>query len=702
MVKAFKVFSLGWVSVITFFVFLSQSIGSFASESSWLVLSDKDLKVSPNSALDFSKQFPSVGSGKLIDERILCAPMLFTGVHDYFPPKDDLDEIVVQLKLRGYNMVRFHFLDTTLMKDAKTDFDFNSVQFDRLQYFLSSLKKAEIYWMIDAATSWNGAYGDVGPNRRVRHYRMKLMVHFDEKEQRHWKKMVNLILTRVNRYTGQSTISDPNLKVITLFNEMGLAFNTNKGYTDKVKTMFLAWSESKGYNFDNAPSKKEVSNRAALMNQFLGMTEVQTLNWMSSYIRGLGFKGEITAFNNGKNMQAMYARQFLDLNSVHAYYDAPSNYMRKGSTIKGLSSIETLLPYIQYFSLVRELGKPFIVDEYDHPFWSKWRREAGIAVPAYAAFQKWNGLCRYANPIVLDYPLVQTSKRDAVHTMGVGGDPIARAGETLSALLFRRGDVLAGSQSVGVVIREEELLGNKARRRMIPAAYSKLAFLTPIGNIPESKYMVKDHSRLLKPDLYIEYDSKKGNRVVWRDNLSLLTKNGIGHHNIKSDRYLNSTSQIELLPAEKQMKVITSKTEAVVFDTVIKPIILDKVQILRSSGSGLVSFSSLDLNALEKSDRILIIYATDARNSGSKYSKDGKRLLEIGSLPVQIKSESISLSYENNLFNHFSLYALNLKGDRVESIPVWQRGNKLLFDIKLSNLKNGPSLYFELIKERDK
>ena len=93
------------------------------------------------------------------------------------------------------------------MKDAKSDFDFNAEQLDRLHYFLAKTKEYNIAWMIDAATSWNGADASVGENRHLRTNNFNLLVHFDRSVQDHWKRLVKDILATVNPYTKIKTIT---------------------------------------------------------------------------------------------------------------------------------------------------------------------------------------------------------------------------------------------------------------------------------------------------------------------------------------------------------------------------------------------------------------------------------------------------------------------------------------------------------------
>src|SRR5690606_30142968 len=105
------------------------------------------------------------------------------------------------------------------------------------------------------------------------------------------------------------------------------------------------------------------------------------------------------------------------------------------------------------------------ISEYDHLFWNRYRYEAGLMMSAYAAFQDWDVLCRHAHgPIVLAYGEPYPHKR-AMLPYAIALDPVARAGETLAALLFRRGDVSPSRVTVPFQVRGVEDLSADMQAR---------------------------------------------------------------------------------------------------------------------------------------------------------------------------------------------------------------------------------------------
>ncbi|RMD58334.1 hypothetical protein D6833_12990, partial [Candidatus Parcubacteria bacterium] len=289
----------------------------------WPVVSDRSLAIVEGSALDFTQIFgtphpikaPIVvrEDGHLaIDTparprfRAFCAVATFNGPHGGFPSHREANRLVMQWVRAGYNLVRFHHVETALMEGRKRDFDFDPEQLDRFLYLLAAAKRRGIYWMIDAMSSWNGAYADVGKNRFKRVHHLQLDLHFDKKAREHWKQLIYRLLGTRNPYTGMQIIEDPALAIVTVANELGILYNARRGYPPELIARFRKWrrehfpSEAGG----PIPGRYARSRQAALMNRFLAEVERETAEWMIGQLRQLGYSGLVTAYNNGKAIQA--------------------------------------------------------------------------------------------------------------------------------------------------------------------------------------------------------------------------------------------------------------------------------------------------------------------------------------------------------------------------------------------------------------
>jgi hypothetical protein len=143
--------------------------------------------------------------------------------------------------------------------------------------------------------------------------------------------------------------------------------------------------------------------------------------------------------------------------------------------------------------------------------------------------------------------------------------------------------------------------------------------------------------------------------------------------------------------------VITDKTEAVAFGAILPPP-LANLTIKNASAPALLAASSLDNLALEQSKRILLIYATDARNTGMTFADaKSKVLTNLGTLPVLIKNSQISFSLNNINTTNLHLYALKLNGQRTVELPITKTNNNSLnIELNLNTISNTPTTYFEL------
>jgi hypothetical protein len=694
----------------------------------WLPVRDVDLRIVPGSALDFSALVDSPASlqqriglnsegrlaqasGKGERQRFLCAPLVYSGPHGGFPSKVESDELAKQLRLHGYGLARLHLVDAALMKGRKKDFDYDPEELDRFHYLLAALKKQGIRWMIDAATSWNGAYGDVGSRFNRGEHRLKLSVHYDEESQAHWKKMVATILNVKNPYTNTVILDDPALAVLTLFNELGVNYGAKKNYPPELKARFKAWKQAQGIRADrdgegrdddDGPQRLEISSRAALMQRFLTETEQATAKWMSDYVRGLGYKGLITAYNNGKSIQSAAARGAMDVVSLHGYHDIPEEHARPGSEQEADSAIGVELAYVQYFGIHRYLDRGFIVDEYNHAYWNPWRREAGITLPAYAALQDWDAICRYSNPVQLRYSKDSNRRARSLTPFGVGLDPIARAGETLAALLYARGDVSTARQRVPIVGSSEFFNGPASAVNAMPVSISRLSLVTGTGLVNESRSQAAIRADAADSQTKTRWyaGALSRNEEGWRKNLRQLRTSGLLPEENRSTPdgqvFESDTGELLLETRAKTMRVATARTEAFVFADKL-PAAATHLKIEKADVPAMVSVSTIDGKALKESRRMLLIIATDAVNTGDRFSQDRKRLEALGRLPAIIQPIKLTLLLRGLNANEFTLHALNLAGERVESLATTSNPDGLNFTIDTAALRNGPTTFFELV-----
>lgn len=645
----------------------------------WLPVREISLELRTGSPLDFSSMLPNptidddhrliagrdgrLTFAKSPDKpvRMLCASLAWSPASGGFPDHDTADRYARQLAMHGYNIARLHFVDASLMFGRDKDFNFDPETLDRIHYLLAALKKNGIYWMMDGLSSSRGAYGgfddrwDNGGN-------LKLQLYFDNEAFAHWKRMQEMILGRVNPYTGVAPIRDDALAVVILANENGIEFDTvvhdwpgKAPYDAALAKPFNEWLAKRygstealakawpdlgaGERLEDAtvalPADRYAdSSRLRELQAFFVETERATAARMSEVLRGLGYRGLVSTYNNWPTVQTALSRRDLEAVTMNTYHDWVSGYA-PGSTTTQTSSIADGVNYVRMIAAARWLGKPFVISEYDHLFWNRYRYEAGLAMPAYAALQGWDTLCRHGHgPIVLAYGEPFAHKK-AMLPYAIALDPIARAGETLAALLYRRGDVATSGVTIPFAVRGEADLSDDMQARE-PEFLTDLALVGRIGL--EDANRVGDVLAVTQPRRQSAEDVLKG----LRERGMLASDNGT---NVDAGIYQSSTGEILLNRFAGQLRVSTAATEAAAFSSLREPLDLGVLNVERADGNGLVALSALDAGAsLATSRRFLLIFATDAQNTDMAFRDSEEKVIEdFGRLPVRLREGSVDL-----------------------------------------------------------
>ncbi|MFM9913834.1 MAG: hypothetical protein ACKVN9_09905 [Methylophilaceae bacterium] len=744
------------------------------ADDGWRPIKDVSLLIEPGSILDFSQLVPQekLDSSRLLvanngyfatqsepnrPRRFLMASLGFAGATGGLPDHALADLYARQLRLHGYNMARLDFVEETLMLQRKIDFDFNPDQLDRFYYLLAALKKEGIYYVLNGLSSDNAAYGNI-KERWVDQRHAKLRVYFDPEMQAHWKKLMERMLASVNPYTKTSTLADPALAGIIMVNEGGLAFVTRGGVPNELRPLFSEWLKKKyGNNVALAKAwKGELTHGESLeaksvgfpkpdawtgsrmsdTQQFFADLEKSTADWMTLHFRQLGYKGLVTAYDNWLSPAMHVTRGQLDWVDMHNYFFEPTSFTTPGSVMRQESLFEDNAKYIRELAAGKHIGKPFTTSEYGQVFWNKYRRESALAFPAYASFQDWTMICQHAGAIDLSYAATG-GRKDAIYPFVLGLDPIARANETLAALLFLRGDVAPAKHMIGVKLTPKFVYQDSAFLGNMPTDISRLSLVTGIGldwqgrleasgqyeaqvepgnanlNVPgkaNANQVENEQSLAARLDeLAHKYAGKLGPKISktalivedrWASRVAAIRQKGIlaatNQTNAMSKVYQTDTNQILMDSEKKRLTVITPKTEAVVFD-MPEPITLANLQIESADSPALVSVSAMDDQPLESSKRMLLILATDARNSDMRFADAAETTLQsLGRKPILMKTAVVKLHLKNTNKTQLKVYSTTLRGKRGDVIPVIQEADGISFVLDTKQLSHGPSTYFEI------
>lgn len=723
------------------------------AKDGWMPLKDVALTASkPGNALDFSALLDSGPAGrygwatilpnghigferKPSGQRFLAASFAFSSGNGGIPDKATTDRLVIELQRTGYNLVRLHFVDAQLMTGRDKDFDFDTVQFDRLHYLMAKLKEVGIYWIVDGLTSNNAAYGDVRPNRYVKKHAAKIDALVNEAGFSHWSALVERLWAVKNPYTGIAPIRDEAMLGVILVNEGSVGFLATTGgnkYPAALAAPFRAWlfkryltdfalRQAWGTALDKVESLTGVVSvpdsvrgndpRDKDFAKFLVDLEVAGFNAMNSHVRRLGFKGLTTAFDNWGFLNADVTRAALPWVDMHSYHALPSAHGQPGSRIAQTSVHTNVGRYVRELTNARQWGKPFTVSEYGQPFWNQWRHESAALVPALAAHQGWDAICLFAeSPISFEYAASPFRRQQAMYPFGVGNDPIARAGERLAAMLFLRGDVASSTNRIRLHLDQNKLLTRSGGWEQVPEGLSRLGFISAIGL--DFSPMPKDSAAgELSVDL-------TGRRPPWLSQLETgLLKAGVS---------AVATSATPLIDADIIDSTNISRPKDLVFQSDTKQILLDSgagrisVNTAKSlvavsqggdidvgnlsaralSGPALIAVSSLDGLPVSESRRLLMWVLTDAINSGMTFEDSERTTIRaVGNWPPMVRTVRAAIRLQHGSANRLRVWPLSLNGERRDPLKVETVGGALKIDVDTASLTDGPALFYEIATE---
>jgi hypothetical protein len=643
-------------------------------------------------------------------QRFLCASQPLGPPTSGLPSYAVIDTYAHQLRLHGYNLARFHRLESLLMPNATQDFGFDPVQLDRLYYLMAALKREGIYWLVDGLSQDRGGYAQPAGHD------INLGVYYDPAEQDHWQQLVAKLWGAKNPYTQLSTLEDPALAGIILVNEGGLDFvlryasaapaGLQARFVDWLKarygdtaTLAAAWgdlapTESLEQGVINIPINMTTrSARQADLQRFYTDLEKSTVDWMTQHLRGLGYPGLVTSLDNQVSLQSHASRSHLAWVDQHRYHDYPTSNLT--STRSQASSLDKGAEYVQDLAASRFWGRPFTVSEYGQPFWNAWRRESGLVVPGYARLQGWDLICEHASgPIELAYDQSSSERKQAIYPFGVGMDPITRVGQTLAALLFLRGDVAPARARIAVELSPSYVFDEHAGLGELPADVTRLSLLTGVG--------LRWEGSTTGANLIVRPGDLATATAPWATRVRQLRTAGLLPTDNATDAaagvYQSDTGELRLETQERRLRIITPDTEAVVFDQGL-PLTLSRLTVEASDGPALVAASALDGRPLGDTSRALVMLATDAQNSGMTFADaEQTTLVDLGQLPVLLRRARVTIRLAHNNPAGLTLYATALNGSRRESIPLEQIAGGIRFTLDTAALANGPTTFFELVK----
>ena len=243
--------------------------------------------------------------------------------------------------------------------------------------------------------------------------------------------------------------------------------------------------------------------------------------------------------------------------------------------------------------------------------------------------------------------------------------------------------------------------------------YAKLAFVTRLGSLypeikplgkvgeitPDVRFVPENFSGLSVGQWYISADtSNSGKELPFFE--ELRKKNILSPENPtdpKRKYYVSETGELMLNAEEKTMRVITPRLEGAILKT-NAPVALKNLEIRSCSRPATVVLAALDgLKTLKEANRFLLIFSTNAFNSGSIFDSDALRFwLDAGNTPQIIETGVLDLSFADGKEELPEIWALNFDGTRAQKISrASRKDGKLELHLDTSVLRYG-TVFFEI------
>ncbi len=719
----------------------------FTANSDWKIVDMSDLTVKQDSALDLS----SISSENRKVSRLIISPsgkiarmenpekqfrlfgfngtVRFNGTSEEW--KSKVDALCKASRLQGYNFIRTSFDDICLKEDNSIDPEL----MDKADYLLAKCRENGIYLHVILAAYGLYLKDPWGETFNRRDDNKARMLFGDDKLRASWKSGTEELLNHVNPYTGLHWKDDPVIASLEFFNEMELGLS-RMGTPGKLsqegralcdqrfqhwlkekyqspESLASAWKESDIKSFENIKSPNGIKGSGLKANDFALFCNSLTRDfslWAEDIVRTAGYKGLTSQFNAHYGLGSLAASYECSQTSiVNGYFNHPSNFSKAGSKCRQNSSVEDEASYFCTINTSNFGDRPIFVTEHNHAFWNQYQHEDGLLFAAYASLQNFDAVFIHCNP-------VEFQSRTNID-FSVGRSPVGRANEFLAACLFARGDVKASEQRLELAVPMEFLENSCNSTKAIASEQSRIALLCGFNisfpQLPRPKGLAQREkakmtilpsgaSEIVSSDWFNTVKADSNGKFSLTALADEMRKNGIlpqaNISNPANGIFQSDTMEIELRSKEKLMKLTTARSEAITLDAG-KSETLRRLKILSSSVPALIAACTVDQKDLKESRRIVLIYSSDTVNSEMELSKDRVTLINLGKLPILMKTGRLEADLTLNNAAEFELYALGFDGARREKLELKHTENTLNIKIDTGALKNGPTPFFELVRK---
>ncbi|UKS28409.1 hypothetical protein LOZ80_05595 [Paenibacillus sp. HWE-109] len=644
------------------------------------------------------------------------------GSYGIDPTKEEMVLMADRIAAMGYNVVRYSSIDQDydwakgLMQPlTSTTVTLNSSKLDNFDYFNSLLKARGIYIDLDILAFANfenvpsigkAVYGSTAS---------RFLATLLPDGQAIWQSFASQLFNHVNPYTGFALKDEPQIMGVSPMNEVILY---NADFSDPN---FNAWVRADFNQYLTGKGKLEIKTLPKNFWSAVGdmkndlaeyFTEKQfaTYNEMRSYLKiTIGIKAPIGGINYINDSLANYWRTQADIHETHLYNGLvdgrgaafkynPLTHPRY-SMIFAPESSANYVPqygsfifknYIPSLALGQLYHKPFALTEFNHEFPNKGRDDIGLMTAATGAYQGWDMLNRFhyvsrVNEAVNQTPQGGTTSFDSLT------DVLATMSEYEGTLVFRQAH-LTPADAKFVIVRDKTYVKTHAsatenespeqNRMYIPHLFK---MVTVYADKPGEPYAIYKITPDLTDAQIASGDIPAANKITITNSMTLKQVaetfiNAIDDSGLK-------TSMLANLNDNK----LVSDTGELLFDLNLNTYFIHTPYAVAAAGTlnnnsyelgpvtmsaslpkGTLSVASLDDQPLDASNRMLLIYTTDAAATGEyEETVSGVTYYHRGTLPTLAKYGTGEVTLKTTKTpGAYKAYKLTMNGVRIQEIPV--------------------------------
>ncbi len=682
----------------------------------WVPLYVKD-GIVPGSALDFSAirntEAPAGKYGRVVCkgqnfefEKLPGVSQRFYGVNicgnANVPDYETAKNFARHLACMGYNALRFHHHDASLVKGSKDGTTLNPEMMKCFDGLMAACVENGIYMTTDLFVSrrpikYRTLGIDLDGNVEMAEYKELIQLH--EGAFQNFLEYSRQFLNHVNVYTGRRIADEPALAWLSFVNEGNLC---NKGfvYFEKHKFMRDAWvkwlKEKKAV--DNSYAKiTEDLPKGNIWNlqeelqycafvQFLRETETRFAKRVTDFLRNeIKCRVLTTNMNNWHYPAAFQLPRAENYDYVddHFYVDHPRFLEEKWRLPSQCPNTNPMLGEkmgAQDLTIRRILDRPFTITEYNYSSPGRFRGVGGIALGAAGALQNWAGLWRFAWSHGIHG--VKSSQK-MMSYFDMSGDPLSTAAERASICLFLRRDLEPLKKTYAVVLPPKKLAQFSGFEPKMLVPWTWLSWYAKIGNVVADKAPEGSTCAGVYPDVMKKTSDDVRGEFLPGAAEDAMPVAGDGAVTIDSQTgsFILATKRTSGGFAEKGV----IKTDMLTADI--------------GETAATVWVSSLDGKPINESKRMLLTHLTDVQNTDISYANHSLTiLLNWGRLPhlMRVGTAKVSVAAASG---NWTVHVLASNGERRYTVPCTYENGKLNFIARVNAKEDGASYMYEIVSD---